>query len=706
MILWSICQEQESGMKRTVLWLILMSSLAACNESAKTDDVPARLPFEVNSKVETAIDLKSLYYNSRDIQSKSPYGAVVQGENVTLNFRARKNDLIKARAILTRQEMVGNSTMEKYTKYKTLEMKKTEGTNGLDIWTVQFSIKEIGVYGYHFELYKNEEDAIVYADNDTQVKVPWVNIKGTGGFGKVTPLKKFKLPYTLTVYTNDYHQPQWSENMIIYYIFPERFKNGNRKNDPSPGNTLFYGKKAVEKHTPWSDPLPWVPGKSDNCETDDKEYCNDFYGGDLDGVIQKLDYIASLGVNVIYLNPIFFAPSNHKYDTADYKRIDPMFGDLDVFKKLIAEAKKRGIHIILDASLNHSGSDSVYMDRYGKYPGIGAFENETIRTDSPYYDWYEFNPKATTADQMYNQWANPTLANLKESESYKDFAYRNKDSISQYWLGLGAGGWRMDVTPWVSDQFWKEWRASIKKNYPDIMTFSEVWFDASKYLVGDMFDTTMNYIFRQAVLDFARGGNAIKSMDALEMIRENYPKPAFDRAMNLLSSHDLPRVLWEVGYKSYGQDAYGEFRKRMLLAVAFQFCYPGAPTIYYGDEIGLTGGHDPFNRGPYPWKEDGGDYGDETLLQDFKKLSSLRTSEDTLKKGSLEPLYTDKNVIIIRRNWNDQEVILLFNNAKSAVSLDNRYLDKGTYMELFNSRPYTAGDSLELGALSFMILKK
>lgn len=685
--------------------LILMLGLGACNSTAKTEVEVKSLPFKVHSKVETGVDLGSLYYNSRDLSSKSPYGAIVQGKTVTLNFKARKNDLSSVRVILSRQTIVGNSVMEKYKKFKELDMTKSVTTNGQDNWSVEFILKDIGVYGYHFELYKSEDDAIVYADNDKQVKVPWVKIKGTGGFGKVTPLKKYKLPYTLSVYTNDYSQPKWSEDMIIYYIFPERFKNGNKKNDPAPGKTLFYGQKSVEKHDKWSDVLPWVPGKSDANENDDKEYCNDFYGGDLAGVLAKLDYIKTLGVNVIYLNPIFWAPSNHKYDTADYKKIDPAFGDLALFKKLVKEAKKRDIYIILDASLNHSGSDSVYMDRYGKYPGIGAFEDETIRVDSPYYDWYEFNPKATTADQKYNQWANPTLANLKESESYKKFAYKNSDSVSQYWLKQGAGGWRMDVTPWVSDQFWKEWRAAIKKNYPDIMTFSEVWFDASKYLLGDMFDTTMNYIFRQAVLDFAKGANAVRSMDALEMIRENYPAPAFNRAMNLLSSHDQPRVLWEVGYKEYGQEGYDVYRKRMLLAVSFQFSYPGAPTIYYGDEIGLTGGHDPFNRGPYPWAEDGDTYGDASLLQDFQKLASLRRGQDALKKGSLEPQYVDRNVMIFKRQWQDEIIYLVFNNSKKMKNIKNQFIVNGDYIELFSGNKVFIGEDLELEALSFMILK-
>jgi glycosidase len=167
------------------------------------------------------------------------------------------------------------------------------------------------------------------------------------------------------------------------------------------------------------------------------------------------------------MNPVFKAPSNHKYDTADYMQVDPHFGTLATFRKLVAEAAKRGIRLLLDASLNHCGSDSVYMDRYGKYPTLGAFENEKIRKDSPYYTWFEFKQGETNPDKMYEQWANPTLANLAEVDGWKNFAYRNDNSITKYWMRQGAAGWRMDVTPWVSDGFWREWRTHLKRSFPE-----------------------------------------------------------------------------------------------------------------------------------------------------------------------------------------------------------------------------------------------
>ena len=480
--------------KRIVLFAATAVVLAFSGCAGRPE---TRWPVSYRRWVKTGISMGDLYFHSRDPQCKKPFGAVPEGKKVTLTFSCKKGDLLKMNVVLSRQTIVENSIREKYAEFRRIPMIKTKSGQKYDQWRASFSVKKHGVYGYHFELIKSGADGVVYADNWHEVKVPWVKIKGTGGFGKITRLVKgaYKLPYTLTVYKKGWTLPSWTDNMIIYYIFPERFKNGDRSNDQKPGKTLFYDRKTVEFHKNWTDPNPWAPGP-------DREWCNDFYGGDLAGVLQKLDYIRSLGVNVIYMNPIFKAPSNHKYDTADYMKVDPHFGNLALFRKLVREAKKRGIRIILDASLNHCGSDSVYMDKYGKYPSFGAYEGYKIRKSSKYYSWFEFKPNASDRDKRYNQWANPTLANLRESKGWKDFAYRSRNSVTKYWMRQGAGGWRMDVTPWVTDGFWREWRTHLKREFPDSFTVAEVWFDASKYLTGDMFDSTMNYIFRQAVLDF------------------------------------------------------------------------------------------------------------------------------------------------------------------------------------------------------------
>lgn len=681
-----------------IILVLVAAFFAACAGRPE-----ARWPVDVRQWVKTTIDLKELYFNSRDLASKTPFGAVREGEQVTLRFSCKKDDLAKMQVILSRQTIEGNSIRESYEPVRTIPMTKVQSGPRHDRWECSFAVPEHGVYGYHFELVKSAGDGVVYGDNWTMVEVPWVKIRGTGGFGKVTEITPgaYKLPYTLTVYRKGWTMPAWTDNMVIYYIFPERFKNGDKGNDQKPGETKFYGSKDVEFHKNWTDPNPWAPGP-------DGQYCNDFYGGDLEGVIQKLDYIKSLGVNVIYMNPIFKAPSNHKYDTADYMQVDPHFGTLETFRKLVAEAAKRGIRILLDASLNHCGSDSVYMDRYGKYPTLGAFENEKIRKDSPYYSWFEFKQGAQSPDKMYEQWANPTLANLAEVDGWKNFAYRSDNSVTKYWMRQGAAGWRMDVTPWVSDGFWREWRTHLKRSFPESFSVAEVWFDASKYLTGDMYDSTMNYIFRQAVLDFfAKGGDARKSVEALEMVRENYPPQVFTRLMNLVSSHDQPRILHELGYTAYGRPGYDAFRKRVMGVMAFQFAYPGAPTIYYGDEIGLTGGHDPGCRGPYPWKEDGGgSYGDVSLLPFVQKLGALRRESGLLAKGAVRMLPGSANVLAFERSLGTARLLALFSNSPERQGVRLEGINPGRYRCLLTGTEVVlkAGQSYTLPGWGFALL--
>ncbi len=682
--------------------------LLGCAHSARGDRFFPSGDAGIHRTVDTGISTDYVYFDSRDPFCKSPYGAVEQGASVTLRIATRKGQLQSVELVLETQTIYDTFAKSvRYREHKSLPMEKVYSTNAYDVWEAEFSLDEIGVYGYHFNLKRNDRDIVTYADNQNTVNVPGVMVRGLGGIGMFTAYGRNKNPYQLTVYSKDMKMPEWTRDMVIYYIFPERFKNGNKANDPVVGKTKFYGNRDIQIHKNWCDPKPWVPGDGFS----DDQWCNDFYGGDIDGVIQKLDYIRSLGANVIYLNPIFFAPSNHKYDTADYHKIDPHFGDLRTFQRLVSEAKKRGIRIILDASLNHCGSDSIYMDRFGKYPTLGAFENQTITPESPYYEWFKFDTRQTDPSRMFSSWLGfDSLADINDKvESYRDFAYRNKDSVTKYWLQQGAYGWRMDVTPWVSDDFWREWYSEIKKDYPDTFTIAEVWFDASKYLVGDMFDSTMNYIFRQALLDFAKGGNASKSVDALEMVRENYPKPVFYRLMNLMSTHDQPRTLWEVGYKEVGQRNYNEiYRKRLILTKAFQFTYPGIPTIYYGDEVGMTGGHDPYNRGPYPWKEDGCTPPDETLIPVVQNFARIRSENQVFIDGEIRMLYSDRNIILFERSNDSDKAIVVFNNGKEDVSFVIPSVDDGVYVDLEGGGEIAlnSGESFTMPPYAYKILLK
>ena len=412
-------------------------------------------------------------------------------------------------------------------------------------------------------------------------------------------------------------------------------------------------------------------------------YNNDFFGGDLAGIIEKLDYIKRLGANAIYLTPVFRAASNHKYDTGDYLQIDPGFGSNADFERLTREAAKRGMRVIPDTSLNHVGSDSPYFDRFGNYGGkTGAFANGKPNPQSPYFDWFKFDLSKTDPNQQYQGWVGvgdlPELD--KSSESWRRFAYKDDTSVTRTWLRRGAAGWRMDVAPWVPDDFWREWYAVVKQENPQALTVAETWFDASKYFLGDTFDSTMNYIFRNAVLDFAAGGKASSVYQSLELTRESYPAPMLQASMSLLSTHDQARALHAFGiahdpHTTRPTDPkvdpvkLTEAKQRLRLAVLFQMGFPGAPTVYYGDEVGVGGGDDPFNRATYPWPDEGGQP-DLALRAEFQRLIAMRHAHPVLRRGTLEaPLHLDDHLIALRRTLDNTQALVLLNNDRQPRTL-------------------------------------
>nr|MDP9123980.1 glycoside hydrolase family 13 protein [Pseudomonadota bacterium] len=534
-------------------------------------------------------------------------------------------------------------------------------------WSGRFRFDAPAVYGYWFEV-QVAGRTLVFENNATPVY--WTREKGAGGAGVVAEMPSSTRRirrYRQTVYA-PYSVPAWARDAVYYYIFPERFRNGDRRNDPKPGVDKFHD-KTVEFHADWNE-KPYKPGSGDGS---DDQWSNDFYGGDIAGIIEKLDYIRSVGANTLYITPMFTAASNHKYDTADWKHIDPHFGSNADFERLCREAGKRGIRVIPDASLNHSGADSIYFDRYGTRGGRGAFSNGKINPASPYANWYTFDPQQSDPDKQYKGWLG--VADLPEMNkadpSYREFAYGAPDSVTRQWLALGASGWRMDVAPWAPDDFWRGWRAEVKRAKPDAMTISEVWWDASKFFLGDEFDSTMNYIFRNAVLDYANGGDARLMAANLELVRESYPPQTFSALMNLLSTHDTARSLHEFGDVD-GQATPAQValaKQKLRLAVFFQMTYPGSPAIFYGDEVGVTGGPDPMNRGTYPWADLGG-HPDNALLSDFKRLTRLRKQLSVLRHGTLlAPLHVDAHVVVLARRDGSSWAITATNNGDAACTV-------------------------------------
>lgn len=601
-----------------------------------------------------------LHHDSRQLADKAPFGAVPAGTAVNFALNAPPG-VKRATLVVEMRKLEGNQDVLEYAEIARVPMT----FSGPDKrWTGRFAFNDISVYGYYFEVVIGDK-TFVYQNN--RQSVYWTREKGANGSGVVAEVSgsnKNIRRFRHTVYARDFTVPEWARDVVFYYIFPDRFRNGDPRNDHRPGVDT-YQDKGVEFHRNWLD-KPYKPGSGDGS---DGVYNNDFFGGDIAGIIEKLDYIAELGANTLYITPLFRASSNHKYDTADFKNIDPHFGGNADFEKLTAEARKRGIRVIPDTSLNHVGSDSIYFDRFGKYKSKGAFEGGKVRRDSPYANWFTFDESQTNPDKQYKGWVGVTdLPELnKASPAFREFAYGAPDSVMKVWLDRGAAGWRMDVAPWVPDDFWREWRSAIKHHQPDALTIAETWFDASKYFLGDTFDSTMNYIFRNALLEYAGGGKARLLYHNFELMREVYPPQSFHALMNLLSTHDAARSLHVFGYESDATDAekIRVAKQRLRLAVFFQMIYPGAPAVYYGDEVGVTGGDDPYNRAPYPWADKGGKP-DLALLADFRQLIKMRKDHAILRHGTLDaPLYLDDNVIVLIRRSDGETAITATNNASS-----------------------------------------
>ncbi|NGZ85232.1 glycoside hydrolase family 13 protein [Duganella aceris] len=607
----------------------------------------------------------SLAHDSRRLADKAPFGALKAGGGVTLHLNALPG-VSKVTLVVERRTLEGNQEVLSYAPLARIAMQRQHGQN-LDRWSAQYRFTDIGVYGYYFEV---EIKGKRYLYQNNVQPLYWTRERGVNGIGAVQAAMPGQTirPFRQTVYAPDFKVPAWASDAVYYYIFPERFRNGDRGNDPQPGVTRYHN-QGIELHGNWLD----RPSRPRSGDGSDKLDNNDFFGGDLQGVIDKLDYIRELGANTIYMTPLFQAASNHKYDTADFRNIDPHFGSNADYTRLTEEAGKRGIRVIADASFNHTGSDSLYFDRYANYNGQGAFRGERIDPASPYADWYVFDAKQSDPNRRYKGWGGTVdLPELnKASPSYRQFAYGAPDSITRLWLRRGASGWRMDVAPWVPDDFWRAWRKVVKAERGDALTIAETWFDSSKFLLGDTFDSTMNYIFRNAVLDYAGGAKAGAAYASIEMMREAYPPQAFYALMNLLSTHDQARSLHVLGDLGDGADpaAAALARQRLRLALFFQMTFPGAPAVYYGDEVGVNGGDDPLNRATYPWADLGGKP-DLALLADVKALIAMRAAHPVLRHGGIDaPLLLDDHVIVLARRDGATLAITATNNAATAATV-------------------------------------
>ncbi len=461
--------------------------------------------------------------------------------------------------------------------------------------------------------------------------------------------------FQLSVFDSDYKVPTTIKGGLIYQIFPDRFCRFN--NQQNVAKTRFFHKDVND--------LPvYLPAE------DGEIYNNDFFGGDLLGIISKLDYLKDLGVTAIYLNPIFKAYSNHRYDTADYFSIDELLGSTADLKFLISESHKRNIKVILDGVFNHTGDDSIYFNKYNSFDSVGAYQSK----DSPYYDWFDFK----NYPNEYNcWWGIKTLPTTKKEKPFIDFIAGDKGVVS-YYTKLGIDGWRLDVVDELPQNFVEEIRKTVKSINNDAIIIGEVWEDASNkiaydkrraYFLGKELDSVMNYPLKDAILDYANTGCS-KELDCVIRAQiDHYPESVLNSLMNMLSTHDTIRILTALSNKNVegldieelskivlDKDEYLTAFLKLKIATILQFTLYGTPSIYYGDEIGMQGYKDPLNRAYFKWDNVGND-----IYKWYKKLSILRSSVPSLNSGVLSDLYSQDGLITYKKISENSQAFIVLN---------------------------------------------
>lgn len=573
-------------------------------------------------------------YNSRLEYHKSIFGAVKTDQTVTFRIILPRDFCCHAAKLVIKK-----AEADEY-GYINMQWDCMEGV-GEEWWKVDFTAEKAALYKYHFEYDTSWGTSRIYhAGNGLAA------IKGDGE------------DWQLTVYDKDFQTPEWLRGGIIYQIFPDRFASSGTKKQNVPSDRVLRTDRDGDPY--------WIP------TAEGKVLNNDYFGGDLNGIEQKLGYLKSLGVTCIYLNPIFEAQSNHRYDTADYEKIDSMLGTEKDFKSLCESAKKLGIRIMLDGVFSHTGDDSRYFNRYSRYDSLGAYQSK----ESPYYGWYKFNK---WPDDYESWWGIEILPEVNEDNSDFIEYITGKNGIARKWLKLGASGWRLDVADELPDEFLDEFRKAVKEEKADGLVLGEVWEDASnkssygklrRYLLGKQLDSVMNYPFAGAVIDFIRDANAELFASRVMSIVENYPKEVLDVLMNHLSTHDTMRAItalagencayrdrkWQSTH-SLDEREYHYGMKLLMAASAMQFALPGVPTIYYGDEAGMQGYKDPFNRRCYPWGKENGE-----LVEWYKKLGKIRNENRVFKDGRFEILSAVAGCVAFSRK-NDDEAILVISNS-------------------------------------------
>ena len=565
----------------------------------------------------------SIIYDSWMESHKKPFGALEIGEDININIEAI-SDVKEIYLILETNEDIKK------------EIKMENKSNG--IFTIdKYKFEKENIYFYYFKSIEGETLDVKYYGKsyDCGECVEYHDIN-------------YINKYQITV-SRKTESPKWFKEGILYHIFVDRFNRTGKINNPKKNSFIY----ANCEDTPM-----YIKNK------ENEVILWDFHGGNLKGIISKLNYLKGLGVTVIYLSPIFKSQSNHKYDTGDYKTIDPMFGDEEIFKELIYKASKKGINIILDGVFSHTGDDSIYFNKYGNYDSLGAYQSK----NSKFFSWYNFKDYPNEYDCW---WGVKSLPNVNEIEnSYMDYIIRDKDSVIKKWMNYGVKGWRLDVVDELPSKFLETLKKETLNIDNESVIVGEVWEDASnkisyserrKYFLGNQLNGVTGYVFKNIVVEFLKGN--INSQDVYNRfmtIKENYPKDAFKSNLNLLGTHDTE---------------LNEEKELLKLAVFIQMTFEGVPYVYYGDEAGLIGETDPDNRRTYPWENE-----DKDILNFYKKIIKERKNNKLLSSGETKFLkLSNQNILGYIRYIKTDKILVLINrsNIKEKIDIEsNEFIKK------------------------------
>ena len=574
-----------------------------------------------------------ILFDSQQIQYKNPFGTLEPDQECTLTIH------IPSSVQATRVECIINHENGSHAMNVLFTFRMKKGP--YDIFQGKFTLPCTGLFFYYFYI-----------------------SKPCGGFrlfkeGSQTNMEAGDL-WQVSCIPADFTTPDWAKGAVIYQVFPDRFHAVGK-----PDLTGKLEPYTVHKH--WNEDVDWRP------TADGQVLNNDFFGGNFRGITEKMDYIASLGVGILYLNPISKSFSSHRYDTGYYKTPDPLLGTEAYFADMCRAAHDRGIRVVLDGVYSHTGSDSLYFNKNGTFPGKGAYQSQ----ESPYSSWYTFY---RWPGSYRSWWDFDTLPTVNKMDpGFLDYIIRDEDSVVAHWMKLGADGFRLDVADELPDEFIRLLRKRIRGIKPDALLIGEVWEDASnkiaygqrrRYFTDGELDSVMNYPFRTAIINFMRGFDSGRGLkDTVMSIMENYPPQVAACNMNLLGTHDTPRILTalvddfdgsreEKAKRRLSRNQMEVARERLLMASFLQYTLPGSPSLYYADETGMEGYKDPFNRRTYPWGRE-----DQELVNHFRHLGRLRRELTPLRLGDIQFFQAGDKHLGFTRTYQGQTVKIYVNRS-------------------------------------------